>query len=146
MNSVPPDPAPQSNWLLRNWKWVLPSGCLLVFLSVLVFAAAVFFVVTSAMKQSEAYKVAVARARENPSLIDAIGTPMQEGRFTSGSTNATGASGEASLAIPISGPRGKATIFVEARKSAGLWQFQTLVAQVEKSGQRIDLKGRGLSP
>lgn len=127
------------DWFARNWKWVVPSGCLVVFLSVLVFTACIFFFVTSVMKQSEAYQTALARGRENPTLIAAIGTPMKEGRFTSGSTNVSGPSGQASLAIPLSGPKGDATIYVEATKSAGVWQFQTLVAQVKNTGQRIDL-------
>src|SRR5437868_8431658 len=126
------------NWFARNWKWLVPSGCLVILTGVILFAGVVFFAVSSIMKESDAYKLPVARARENPSLIAAIGTPMREGKFASGSTNVSGPSGQASLAIPISGPKGKATVYVEATKSAGVWRFETLVAQVEKSGERIN--------
>lgn len=98
------------------------------------------------MKESDAYKVAVTRARESPAVIAALGTPIREGRFTSGSTNVNGALGEANLAIPISGPKGKATVYVEAKKSAGVWRFQTLVARVESTGQRIDLNSSDRVP
>jgi Cytochrome oxidase complex assembly protein 1 len=39
--------------------------------------------------------------------------------FPSGKTNVTGLSGEAELAISISGRKGKGTIYVIATKSAG---------------------------
>jgi hypothetical protein len=43
------------------------------------------------------------------------------------------------LSIPLRGPKGKATLYVEAKKSADLWMFQTMVVKIEKTGQRIDL-------
>jgi hypothetical protein len=41
--------------------------------------------------------------------------------------------------IPLSGPKGKATLYVEAMKSADIWVFQTMVVKIEKTGERIDL-------
>ena len=49
------------------------------------------------------------------------------------------ATGEANLSIPLSGPKGKATLYVEAKKSADVWLFQTMVVKIEKTGERIDL-------
>jgi len=51
----------------------------------------------------------------------------------------------------LSGPKGKATLYVEARKSADLWMFQIMVVKIEKIGERIDLNtsplpARGASP
>ena len=59
--------------------------------------------------------------------------------FLSGKTNVNGASGEADLAIPVSGPKGKGTLYVVAAKSAGRWSYTTLVVEVAKTGGRIDL-------
>jgi hypothetical protein len=54
-----------------------------------------------------------------------------------------GATGEANLSIPISGPEGKGTIYVKAQKSLGRWSYSDLVVEIQKTGQRIDLlKGR----
>jgi Cytochrome oxidase complex assembly protein 1 len=44
----------------------------------------------------------------HPAVIEALGSPIKEGFFVSGNTNVNGASGEANLSIPISGPREKA--------------------------------------
>lgn len=114
-------------------------------------ALAIFFFAMGAMKQSDAYKIALARAQTNPSLIDAIGSPITQRGIISGNSNVNGAVGEANLSIPLSGPKGKATLYVEARKSADVWSFQILVAKVEKTEQRVDLNAQplpapGLSP
>ena len=53
-----------------------------------------------------------------------------------------GASGTASIAIPISGPDGAATIYVEATQSAGRWTFSKLVVEFAGSKERIDLLAR----
>ena len=130
---------PRPNWFGRNWKWVVPVGCLLPVLFAGGCALMVFFFVTGVMKQSDAYKVALARAQTNPALIEAIGSPILQKGIVSGNSNVNGATGEANLSIPLSGPKGKATLYVEARKSADLWLFQTMVVKIEKTGERIDL-------
>ena len=68
-----------------------------------------------------------------------LGSPINDGMFLSGNTNVNGASGNADLAIPISGPKGKGTIYVAASKSAGRWSYTTLVAEIKRTGERIDL-------
>lgn len=129
----------------------MPIGCLLPMLFLAGCALAIFFFAMGAMKQSDAYKIALARAQTNPSLIDAIGSPITQRGIISGNSNVNGAVGEANLSIPLSGPKGKATLYVEARKSADVWSFQILVAKVEKTEQRVDLNAQplpapGLSP
>jgi hypothetical protein len=91
------------------------------------------------MKQSDAYKIALARAQANPGVIEAIGSPISQTGIVSGNSNVSGAVGEANLSIPLSGPKGKATLYVEAKKSADRWFFQTMVVKIEKTGERIDL-------
>lgn len=91
------------------------------------------------MKQSDAYKMAVARAKADQRVTDALGTPISEGWFLSGKTNVNGASGDADLSIPISGPKGKATIYAVATKSAGDWTYSKLVVKIDSTGETIDL-------
>lgn len=98
-------------------------------------------VVFGAMKQSDAYKMAVARAKSDPRVTSALGTPISEGLFLSGSTNVTGGSGEADLTIPISGPKGKADIYAVATKSGGEWTFSKLAVKIANTGETIDLAG-----
>ena len=98
-----------------------------------------FLFATGIMKQSDAYKIALARAQANPAVIEAIGSPISQTGIVSGNSNVSGPTGEAKLSISLSGPKGKATLYVEAMKSADLWVFQTMVVKIEKTGERIDL-------
>ena len=134
-----PPPMPRPNWFGRNWKWVVPLGCLLPVLFVGGCGLLAFLFATGIMKQSDAYKIALARAQANPAVIEAIGSPISQTGIVSGNSNVSGATGEANLSIPLSGPKGKATLYVEAKKSADTWVFQTMVVKIEKTGERIDL-------
>ncbi len=103
------------------------------------FVGSIALVVFSAMKSTDVYKDALARVEAHPSVIEALGSPIKEGFLVSGNTNVNGASGEANLSIPISGPKGKATIYVAAIKSLGEWNYSGLVVEIQKTHERIDL-------
>jgi hypothetical protein len=127
------------NWWQRNWKWFVPVGCLG---ALVLFAAFIMFIVTlvfGMIKSSDVYKDALATARAHPSVVKALGSPIEEGIFVMGSINMSGSSGNADLAIPISGPNGKGTIYAVASKSAGQWTFSKLVVEVKATKERIDL-------
>jgi hypothetical protein len=128
-----------TNWWKRNWKWFVPVGCITVALLFLVFAGSIVLIVFSAMKSTDVYKEAVGRARANPAVIDALGSPIKEGLLVSGNTNVNGAAGESNLAIPISGPAGKGTIYLSANKSLGQWNYTGLVVEIRRTHKRIDL-------
>ena len=128
---------PRPKWFGRNWKWVVPLGCPVLFVGGCGLLA--FLFATGIMKQSDAYKIALARAQANPAVIEAIGSPISQTGIVSGNSNVSGPTGEAKLSISLSGPKGKATLYVEAMKSADLWVFQTMVVKIEKTGERIDL-------
>ena len=135
----PVPPTPKANWWKRNWKWFVPLGCFSMAVLFVVFVGSVVLIVFSAVKSTEVYKDALARAKAHPAVIEAVGSPVTEGFLVSGNTNVNGASGEANLSIPIAGPKGKGTIYVAARKSLGQWKYSGLVFEIAKTRQRIDL-------
>jgi hypothetical protein len=137
----PVPPTPRRNWWKRNWKWFVPLGCFSIALLFVVFIGSVVVIVFSAVKSTDVYKDALTRAKSHPAVIEALGSPVTEGFFVSGSTNVNGASGEANLAIPVSGPKGKGTIYVAAKKSLGRWEYSGLVLEIANTHQRIDLLG-----
>jgi hypothetical protein len=92
------------------------------------------------LKSSDAYKIAVERAKADQRVVTAIGTPIREGAFPTGKTNVNGPSGDTDMAISISGPKGKATIYAVGTKSAGKWTFSKLTADLP-NGETIDLNG-----
>jgi hypothetical protein len=130
---------PTPNWWIRNWKWFVPVGCFTLMLLFLAFVGSILLIVFSAMKSRDVYKDALARAKTNPAVIDALGSPIKERFFMSGNTNVNGASGKSNLAIPISGPKGKGTIYVSAQKSLGEWNYSGLIVEIGQTHQRIDL-------
>jgi hypothetical protein len=103
------------------------------------FAAFMVLVIFGAMKQTDVYQTALARAKADQRVTSALGTPIDEGWFLSGNTKVSGSSGEADLTIPISGPNGKGTIYVVATKFAGEWTYSKLAVKIDSSGETIDL-------
>jgi hypothetical protein len=130
---------PRPNWWKRNWNWFVPVGCFGMLVLFVSFVASVALIVFSAMKSTDVYKEALARAKANPAVIEGLGSPITEGFLVSGNTNVNGASGEANLSIPISGPNGKGTIYLAANKSLGRWNYSGLIVEITKTHQRIDL-------
>ena len=140
------DPTPPSNtqpqrpgWWGRNWKWFVPTGCLGMLVLVAGFVFFILCIVFGAMKSSDAYKMALAKAQTDPRVVQALGSPITDGMFVSGKTNVSGTSGQADMTVPISGPKGKGTIYFVASKFAGQWTFSKLMVEVADTGQRIDL-------
>ena len=117
----------------------MPLGCFTVVLLFLAFIGLILVIAFSAMKSTDVYREALARAKADPAVIEALGSPIKDGFLVSGNTNLNGASGESNLAIPISGPNGKGTIYVSANKSLGQWNYSGLVVEVGQTQQRIDL-------
>ncbi|MEW6157397.1 MAG: cytochrome c oxidase assembly factor Coa1 family protein [Verrucomicrobiota bacterium] len=126
---------PKQDWWSRNWKWFVPVLALAALLVLGVF----LFSLLSFLRSTDAYAGAVARVKESPLVIEAIGSPIHEGWFFSGHINFSGSSGNADFAIPIKGPKGKATIYVVANRTAGQWRYDRLIVQLAENSRRLDL-------
>jgi hypothetical protein len=142
MDPAPPPPnalPPRPGWWQRNWKWFVPTGCLGLLLLAATFVFFIIAIVFGALKSSDAYKMALAKAQADPRVMSALGSPVKAGLFVSGNTNVSGSSGHADLTVPLSGPNGNGTLYFVASKFAGEWTFSKLVVTVEKTGEKIDL-------
>jgi Cytochrome oxidase complex assembly protein 1 len=139
--SIPPATPPpiRRSWWGRNWKWLVPTGCLTLIGLGIIGVLAIVFTVFGLIKSSDPYKAAVARAKTDIRVQYALGMPIREGWYVSGETHVTGGSGKSDLTIPISGPKTRATIYAAATKSAGEWQFTELVVKVEHPPGTINL-------
>jgi hypothetical protein len=136
----------EGSWASRNWKWAAPTGCLLFVLLVGAFIGTIFFFIFSMMKSNAAYQHSLEAARHNPEVVAALGEPIQDGWLVSGNFQENGPSGVANFSIPVSGPKGAATIYVEAHKSAGQWNYNTLVVELDANHARIDLQQPSVLP
>ncbi len=125
----------QRGWLARNWKWLLAT----LFLGGLVLMFGFFALIMGAIRSSDVAKASVATAQSNRQVVQQLGAPIEEGWLLSGSVNVSNASGDADLSVPISGPKGKGTVYVTARKSAGRWHYSVMQVAIDGSDERIDL-------
>ena len=128
------------NWFERNWKWVVPAGCGAMLAAAVAFVGVVLFAVMTTIRHSDPYAAAVSQARASAAVRHALGVPIREGWFVAGNVNVQlGGSGTASLSIPLSGPKGRGTLYVQATKSAGQWRFSQLVLALKGSDEELDL-------
>lgn len=123
------------DWWGRNWKWFLPVLCVVSVAVLSGFVATVF----GFIKSSDAYTGAMERARSAPAVVAALGAPIRDAYFVSGNISLNGTTGAADLAIPVSGPKGSGSIFVQASKSLGVWHFDHMIVEVDSTRQKIDL-------
>lgn len=123
--------AERQHLLGRRWK-----GYLAVLLGVMIVAVCFAF---EMIRNSDVSKNAFAMANTNAIVLQRLGEPLNRGFFTSGTIEISGPSGHADIAIPISGPKGKRTIYAVARKSTGHWQFVTLEVAFSGDDRRLDL-------
>ncbi len=132
----------QRGWLARNWKWLLATfllgGLALVF--------GVFALIMGAIRSSDVAQASVATAQSNRQVAQRLGSPIEEGWLLSGSVNVSNASGDADLSVPISGPKGKGTVYVTARKSAGRWHYSVMQVAIDGTDERIDLLEAAAAP
>jgi len=128
-----------THWMGRNWKWFVPVGCLCVLAIAAAALVGFVFLLMSWVRGSEVYTLAMDKARSSPELVRALGEPITDGFITTGKVSTTGASGEADLQTYLMGPDGGGRLYIQARKQAGVWTFDTLLVRPEGDGGVIDL-------
>jgi hypothetical protein len=129
----------EEEWYERNKKWAVPLGFLVAIVAIVGFFGGLFLFVFSVFKYSDVYVKSLTQAQASPAVIQTLGEPIEEGFLVFGSIHVNGPSGEADLAIPISGPKGSGTIYAVATKSAGTWHFEVLQVGIKGTEERIDL-------
>src|SRR5450759_3647407 len=106
------------SWLRRNLKWILGFG-----VGATVVGGAIVLI---SINRSDARWLALNKANSSHLLIERLGQPIEASWFVRGTIGIGSASGKADLAIPVSGPRGRGTLYVLAEKIAGTWQLTRL--------------------
>ena len=129
----------EKEWYERNKKWAVPVGCFVAIVVLVGFFGGLFVLAFSAFKHSGVYVESLQRTHASRAVIQSLGEPIEEGFLVFGSIHVNGPSGEADIAIPISGPKGSGTIYAVATKSAGIWHFEVLEVGIKGSEDRIDL-------
>lgn len=131
------EPLPKNN----TWIWivlaiVIPLGGLTCCCGggALTFVGAV-----SQVASSETYTEAVRRAREDARVKEALGEPINTGFSVKSKFNSHNGVGEMTLEIPLTGPKGSATLDVAADNKTGAWKYSKLEVR-PATGEPIDLR------
>ncbi len=130
---------PPRGWWSRNWRWFVPVGSVVVVLGGVGFLFAIFALVFGLMKSTQVYETALFEAQTNPAVIEHLGNRIEDGLIFTGNMEVNPTSGYADIVIPISGQKGSGSLYVEAEKVAGSWEYYTLEVAVHGSDISIDL-------
>lgn len=132
-------PVPQPSWWSRNWKWVVPVGCLMPLLFCGCLLAVALGAVGYSLKETGLQQDAVAAARQSPEVLAALGDDVHStGLIPQGEISVQNGKGSARLTVPLAGSKGEGTLRAEALKEGAQWRFTVL--RVEVPGQPpIDL-------
>ncbi len=115
----------------RNWKRVAAAiavGLLVVVVSVLL-----------GFRNADATALAMTTATASPAFVDRIGQPVHKGWLIKGSIEVSPGFGYAELAIPVSGPKGRGTLYALAVKRAGIWRLTFLQFGADGESSRLEL-------
>jgi hypothetical protein len=134
-------------WRNRRWEsidrfkavqrqWAL--GGLVAWATGAAGCVALIFAIGAVIKDSEVFKLALQRLEANPEASEFLGRPLTTG-MPAGSIEVSGPSGSASMSFSVSGPKGTGTVYYDAKKDMGQWQFERIVFEEQGSGRRIDL-------
>lgn len=131
----------------RNWKWMVPAGCLGILLTLALLVGGLFFVTMSAMKSSDVYQGALRIAQSSPAAVERLGEPISDGWFVKGNVRYAGGRGNANFDVPLSGPKKSGTLRVWATTQGDEWTYERLDLETEGEApvSLID-RGRGQTP
>jgi len=134
-------PSQERSWFGRNWKWLLPIGCLLPFVAVGGCVTLVVVGIFGALKSSDAYNLSLAAVRSDALVKAALGEPIEPSFLVTGNIYVSTDGGNADVHYSVTGPKGTGTVDVVAIKEAGSWNFRTLIVETS-SGKKIDVRER----
>jgi hypothetical protein len=128
-------PAGRPNWWKRNWKWFVPVACVVGLAELVVF----FLIIAGSMKTMGPFQEALERVRADAAVVEALGTPIEDGFFVAGKVRVHNDTGSANIQFPVSGPKGRATVVVVATRSDKIWRISRLEVIVTKTNERLQV-------
>jgi hypothetical protein len=130
-------PMQQGSWFSRNWKWLVPVGCMVPMVCCGVFGLGTYMVVTKVIQSSGAYAGALAMVNQSSEVQEILGTPVTPGFGMSGKVEEKSGSGSADFTVPISGSKGAGSMHVVASRGGGEWNYT--VIDVVVGGKTINV-------
>jgi hypothetical protein len=138
-----------SAWAWRNGRWDSVEhfkrvqrkwaiwGVVLWLVAIAMFGS-IFGGVFYALRNSEAYQLAVTKLESNTAAMSALGAPISTGT-PSGEISTKDTSGEAKLSFSVTGTKANGELQVEAIKKDGVWSLKVLKLKIDGRDDVIDL-------
>jgi hypothetical protein len=127
----------------QTWKWVVGIGCLSIIVLVALCGTVGYFGYSKVSKAVSTIVAAEQRATSNPDVQSRLGAPIMAGAPTmsKGSTlSGTGGTNTSfDVTLPITGPKGSATLHVVAKVVNGKTSYSTMEVTFP-DGTKIDLR------
>jgi tetratricopeptide (TPR) repeat protein len=138
-----------SAWAWRNKRWESVEhfkrvqrrwaiAGVVLFLVFLALGAGSYFAAMAMMKDSDAYRLGVAKLQANAAATEALGAPVETGN-PRGGFQVSGPSGNAQLEIPVEGRKAKGRVYLDATKEMGQWKANRIELEIDGRPERIDL-------
>ncbi len=130
---------PYPSWWKRNWKWFLPvSGCLGMIFIMVFFVGSLFYGITTMFEGADPYEHAIEKINRDDEIIGLLGSPIVKDGMINGSLNWHNGDGKADMTIPISGPKGNGTLYINASSSGDNWTYHE-IRVVVKDNEEIEI-------
>lgn len=133
---------PQPSWWKKNWLWVIPLvGCLTIIIMFFIFIGSIFYGVTSVLEESQPYQYALEKINQDDEITDELGWPIKKDGFIISKYNYNNGKKTTKLSVPVSGPKGSGTLFVEASFDSAKdenWIYDVIRIEI-KDHENIDL-------
>ncbi|MAZ27833.1 MAG: hypothetical protein CL868_12250 [Cytophagaceae bacterium] len=105
---------PKKSWWKRNWKWVVPTGCLgLIILVCIVLGSAIFSFVNLISEESGGDE-ALTIVQQNEEIIKLLGEPIEKNGFGSFNVSTSNGFRKAEANFPIKGPNGEGHVYIKS--------------------------------
>ena len=132
----------QKSWFARNWGWAVPvGGCLTIIILFFVFLGSVIFGVSELMTNSDPYKDALAKVKQDDYVIEILGEPIETNGIMQGKLSYENNVGNANISVPIKGPKGEARVYVVGTKTNDQWEYSEMYVIISETDEQIDLLG-----
>ena len=118
----------------QNWFITIP----LVILVVYGLTSWVYVLKSRTLKKMKPYIVAMEHVKDNETVVQQLGKPIQDGFLPSGHFSVNGDNGVASWSIELNGSVSSGELQVEATRKERVWHFNHLVFR-QANGPAINL-------
>ena len=137
----PPLPPRWGVWWTRNWRWLVPAlGCLFPLLVGILCVSLLLAGLTTALRRAPLYQEALRRAQNDPQVVQLLGRPITaRGALKGSMTQRSNGVEAAEMTVPLSGPRGRATLRLAGNQAGDRLSYAVLIVTPERGGTPVDL-------